>query len=361
MSSAEPIRAVVLTSSDRCASGTSTDLSGPAVCEFIRERLKGVIVQHSIVADESQLIEAFLREWSDPTNRIDLAIVTGGTGLSPRDVTPEAAMKVIDRPHPGLMELARARTGAVHPRAYLSRGVAGAARSTLIIAVPGSPRGATETLEAIADILPHALALLRGEPTIHPSTTVPIVLVGGRSKRFGRDKLREPLQGKSETLVERPIRALRGVYGPRVVLVGNCHPEVARLGDGLLADGYPDCGPAGGILTALEHHGEVFVLSGDLPGVTIQLVEAIDRAARAAPHAHAVIAESADGMEPCIGIYRPGAIDALRGCLAEGQSRSLHEALSHLNCVRVAMDPSQLINANRPQDLDELTQPNIVR
>lgn len=158
-----PITAAVLTASDRCAAGTAMDRSGPAVAEFLRSRLDCTIVAQSIVSDDAVLIESFLREWSEGDEATDLAVVTGGTGLSPRDVTPEAAMRVITRPHPGLMELARARCGATNPRAYLSRAVAGAHRATLIISLPGSPAGAVETLEAVADILPHAVRMLRGD------------------------------------------------------------------------------------------------------------------------------------------------------------------------------------------------------
>lgn len=158
---------MILTSSDRCAAGTAIDVSGPAVGQFVLERLAGEVVAQDIVSDDADAIEAFLRRWSEPLERVDLALVTGGTGLSPRDCTPEAAMRVIDRPHPGLMELARARCGAKNPRAYLSRAVAGAAGSTLIITLPGSPTGALETLEAISDILPHAIRMLRGDTSPH--------------------------------------------------------------------------------------------------------------------------------------------------------------------------------------------------
>ncbi len=154
---------MVLTASDRCAQGIAVDGSGPAVAEFVRARLGGDVVAQEIVADEPIQIEAFLRHWTALDQRIDLALITGGTGLSPRDITPEAAMRVIDRPHPGLMELARSRCGARHPRAYLSRGVAGAANETLVLTLPGSPAGAVETLEAILDILPHAVRMLRAD------------------------------------------------------------------------------------------------------------------------------------------------------------------------------------------------------
>jgi molybdenum cofactor synthesis domain-containing protein len=157
------IRAAVLTVSDRCSRGEAVDTSGPAVAQMLQSRLGAEIRFTRCIPDEgSVLIETF-REWSREGCGIDLIASTGGTGLSPRDVTPEAALKVIDRAHPGLMELARLRCLAKTPLSYLSRGVAGAACQTLIITLPGSPRGATETLEAMLDLLPHAIDSLRGD------------------------------------------------------------------------------------------------------------------------------------------------------------------------------------------------------
>ena len=162
-----PIRAAVLTSSDRCAAGQATDESGPAIAAFLRDGLSANVITAECVPDDGDLLENMFRTWSEPSAGIDLIVSSGGTGLSPRDVTPEAAMRVIDRPHPGIMELARARTGALHSRAYLSRGVAGAANGTLIVTLPGSPRGAIEQLRAIAELLPHAVELLRGAEGPH--------------------------------------------------------------------------------------------------------------------------------------------------------------------------------------------------
>ncbi len=174
MSNAQAIRAAVLTVSDRCAAGTAVDASGPAVQAFVREQLSGEVVNAALLPDEPDRIEHLLRGWcriDEGGCGIDLVLVTGGTGLGPRDRTPEAAMRVIERPHPGLMELARIRsmessrdrTGIADPRSFLSRAVAGATGVTLIVTLPGSPRGATETLHAIADILPHAIRMLRGD------------------------------------------------------------------------------------------------------------------------------------------------------------------------------------------------------
>lgn len=157
------IRAAILTVSDRCSRGEAVNGSGPALTAMVRDRLGGEVVDAACVPDERERISAALRAWAEPSRRIDLVLSTGGTGLSPRDVTPEAALEVLERRHDGLMELARARCGAKTARAYLSRGVAGTVGRTLVITLPGSVRGATETLEALLDVLPHAIETLRGE------------------------------------------------------------------------------------------------------------------------------------------------------------------------------------------------------
>lgn len=158
-----PIRAAVLTVSDRCSRGTATDTSGPALAQMLRARLGADVVQTRCLPDEIGGLAACFVGWSDSEHGIDLIVSTGGTGLAPRDVTPEAARSVIEREHPGLMELARLRCMAKTPRTFLSRGVAGTIGRTLILTLPGSLRGSTENLEALLDILPHAIETLRGE------------------------------------------------------------------------------------------------------------------------------------------------------------------------------------------------------
>lgn len=158
-----PPRAAVLTVSDRCSRGERQDLSGPALVDVLQTRLGAQIIAAICLPDDAQRLEQQFREWSDPAQNIDLILSTGGTGLAPRDHTPEAAMRVIDRPHAGLMELARLRCLEKTSRTFLSRGVAGAANRTLIMTLPGSPRGAVEQLEAVLDILPHAIETLRGD------------------------------------------------------------------------------------------------------------------------------------------------------------------------------------------------------
>ncbi len=160
---ASRIRAAVLTVSDRCSRGMTVDTSGPALVEILRNRLHADIVATRCLPDELDQLSACFQEWSRKDAGIDLILSTGGTGLAPRDVTPEAAKRVFEREHNGLMELARMRCLSKTPRAFLSRGVAGTIGQTLILTLPGSPRGATENLEALLDILPHAIETLRGE------------------------------------------------------------------------------------------------------------------------------------------------------------------------------------------------------
>jgi len=128
------------------------------------EQLGAQVIERGIVPDEVEAIAGKMRGW---VGLVDLIVSTGGTGLSPRDVTPEGAMKVIERPYGSLMELARARTSALTPKTYLSRGIAGIAGGSLIITLPGSPRGACEQLEAILELLPHAVEIIRGESGGH--------------------------------------------------------------------------------------------------------------------------------------------------------------------------------------------------
>lgn len=178
----------------------------------------------------------------------------------------------------------------------------------------------------------------------------PIVLVGGRSTRFGRDKLREPVS--EGWLVDRAIAALREATCERVTLVGACDPEIAARGDGALHDAHPGHGPAGGILTALEHFGaDVLVLAGDLPCIRPENVRALIEAARTAPSALVVRARG-DRPEPCVAIYRAPVASRLLERLRGGR-RALIDVVDASELFEVSFRESDLANANTERDLRE--------
>ncbi|HEU0175307.1 MAG TPA: MogA/MoaB family molybdenum cofactor biosynthesis protein [Blastocatellia bacterium] len=152
------IKAVVLTISDSASRGEREDLSGPAVVSELQS-LKAEVVATEILPDERERIAARLRHHAD-AGAANLILTTGGTGLGPRDITPEATRDVIEREAPGLAELMRAESVKITPLGALSRSVCGARGRTLIVNLPGSVRGARENLQAIARLLPHAIALL---------------------------------------------------------------------------------------------------------------------------------------------------------------------------------------------------------
>jgi molybdenum cofactor synthesis domain-containing protein len=153
-------QAIVLTISDSASRGERTDLSGPTAREEL-ERLGCEVVSVTVVPDDVNMIREKLLEHSDSAG-IDLIITTGGTGLAPRDVTPEATQQVIEKPIPGLPELMRMEGLKSNPRAALTRAVAGLRKKTLIINLPGSVRGVQESLAAVAPILGHALEVASG-------------------------------------------------------------------------------------------------------------------------------------------------------------------------------------------------------
>jgi molybdenum cofactor synthesis domain-containing protein len=159
------IQAAVITVSDRCAAGTTRDTAGPAVAALLGKELNARIAWTRVVPDEADQIAAELKELCD--RRVDLVITVGGTGISSRDVTPEATRTVIDRELPGLAEAMRAASALKTPNALLSRAIAGVRRETLIVNLPGSLKAATENLQAILAVLPHAVKMLRGE-VAHP-------------------------------------------------------------------------------------------------------------------------------------------------------------------------------------------------
>lgn len=152
----------ILTVSDRGAAGAYEDLSGPVITESIRAATEWQISQRAVVPDDSATIAGKLRQWCDQD--VNLILTTGGTGFSPRDVTPEATRQVIEREAPGIAEGLRAESLKITQHAMLSRGVAGIRGQTLIINLPGSPKAVRENMDVLLPILPHALELLTNNP-----------------------------------------------------------------------------------------------------------------------------------------------------------------------------------------------------
>jgi len=159
-------RIAVLTVSDGVFRGEREDRSGPALAEAARLCLGGEIAAAEVLPDEPEAIAERLRTLCG--EGMDLVLLTGGTGVAPRDRTPEAVAAVAELTIPGLSEKMRADAGKDFFAAYLSRQVAAARGSTLILALPGSPSGAVESFEAVSALLPHAIRLLRGERPAHP-------------------------------------------------------------------------------------------------------------------------------------------------------------------------------------------------
>lgn len=155
-------RAGIITVSDKGSQGLRQDLSGPAITEMLAGSSIDV-TKTVIVPDEVEAISSAIMAFSD-SDKLDLILTTGGTGVSPRDVTPDATLKVLDKEIPGFSEAMRFESRKITPHAMISRAVAGIRRRTLIINLPGSPKGAKENLSVILPALRHAMEKIQGDP-----------------------------------------------------------------------------------------------------------------------------------------------------------------------------------------------------
>lgn len=159
------MRIGILTISDLGAQGRRADTSGDAIVTWSTANSYEIVVR-STVPDEAGQVAGKLARWAD-SGQVDVILTTGGTGLSPRDITPEATSTVLERAAPGIAEALRARSAPKFPRAWLSRGVAGTRGKTLIVNLPGSQSGVKDALAVLDDLIVHAVALVRGDPTDH--------------------------------------------------------------------------------------------------------------------------------------------------------------------------------------------------
>ena len=156
----------ILTISDKGARGERQDMSGQAIRDSLSLLVDGYIAKYEIIPDEKDVIAGKLASWSDEGS-VDIILTTGGTGLSQRDITPEATMSIVDKVVPGFTEAMRAKTFSLTPMAMLSRAVAGIRGKCLIINLPGSPVAVQQCLKVILPVIPHAVEIIQGEVTEH--------------------------------------------------------------------------------------------------------------------------------------------------------------------------------------------------
>jgi molybdenum cofactor synthesis domain-containing protein len=164
------IRIGIITVSDRSSSGTRTDQSGPALVNAVTEQ-GWQVTRTTIVPDDLDPLSTILADWAD-SDEMDVILTTGGTGFSSRDVTPEATLAILHKSTPGIAEAMRSAGLHITPHAMLSRAVAGIRSQTLIVNLPGSPKAALENLAVILPVLPHAVQLLREDPSAESGHSV---------------------------------------------------------------------------------------------------------------------------------------------------------------------------------------------
>lgn len=157
------IKVGILTISDKGSRGEREDLSGKVIEEVVK-KIKGEVKYYQIIPDEKDIIQEELIKVVDELH-LDLILTTGGTGLAKRDVTPDATLAIIEKEVPGISEIIRSESFKKTNRAILSRGVAGIRKESLIINLPGSPKGVRESLEIILEVLPHGIEILKGQAT----------------------------------------------------------------------------------------------------------------------------------------------------------------------------------------------------
>lgn len=157
------ITAGVITVSDKGSRGERDDISGREIIRVLQE-MSATVIEYEVIPDEKEIIKQKLTEYTDG-KKLDLVITTGGTGVSPRDLTPDATLEIIEKEIPGMAEVMRRESGAKTPHAMISRAIVGIRGQSLIINLPGSPKGAVENLSFIIPALEHAIDKIKGDET----------------------------------------------------------------------------------------------------------------------------------------------------------------------------------------------------